>query len=416
VRTTKLKLAGSRNLALFVLAGFLLTLPNSIAQAGKSQTPPPPSQGSAAYLSIPSTSDELTQSLDPQFSGCGGGTIEAGNSQYEQRVVELVNAQRAAVGRPPLKRVDLIDLAARYHAADMWQDSYFEHDTYDRISGQLQKVCAWYSRVNTYYPSWTDLGENIALGYSSPESVMDGWMNSTGHKANILRDTFNEIGVGYYNGYWVQDFGRRSNIYPVIINNEAASTNSRDIVLYIYGSWTDMRIRNNADPWSNWQPFKNSTPWQLPNMAGNQVVSVEMRNSVISTSSSDSIFLDLNQQPELGDLPDAISFIYTTVSHEDLPVKFSIPLDNTGSQDELNWQASTNVNWLKVEPSSGTTPGMLNISINDLCPDTIGTYTGAIYLTVTSPPGVLDSPQSITVSLNVVNTPFWKNYLPMTKK
>ena len=65
---------------------------------------------------------------------------------------------------------------------------------------------------------WSGAGENIAAGYASPEDVMDGWMNSQGHRANILNCAFRDIGVGYvylandtgqvnYRHYWTQDFG-----------------------------------------------------------------------------------------------------------------------------------------------------------------------------------------------------------------
>ena len=75
-------------------------------------------------------------------------------------------------------------------------------------------------------------------GQSDPAEVMDAWMSSSGHRANIL-DTNNwELGVGYYQGgpygrYWVQDFGRRSGVYPLVIDGEAASTTSRRVSLYI---------------------------------------------------------------------------------------------------------------------------------------------------------------------------------------
>ena len=61
-------------------------------------------------------------------------------------------------------------------------------------------------RINKYLSDYTYAGENIAFGYDSPESVVQCWMSSEGHKANILQSNFKYIGVGYSESYWVQDF------------------------------------------------------------------------------------------------------------------------------------------------------------------------------------------------------------------
>lgn len=403
-------------LSLRLVVVCLIALAYAPVRAGTLRTPPPPDLDSAVNTSLPQAGPATFPPFTPQFSGCGGGMMDAVNNYYEQRVVDLVNAERAAAGKPPLKRMNQLDLAARFHAADMWQDGYFNHDTYDFISGQFQKICVWSSRLTTYYSNWTDLGENIAAGYPTPEEVMAGWMGSSGHKANILRDTFYELGVGYYNGFWVQDFGRRSNVFPVVINSEAQSTNNRNVTLYIYGSWTEMRIRENADPWTGWQPFQNTISWQLSNIGGEHLVYVEMRKTGVSASSSDSISLDLPQQPALGDLPDVITFTYSTATTESFPAEISIPVNNTGSQTLLNWQASTDVLWLSLQPSAGVTPGTLTIAVENVLTETVGVHTGSITLNVTSPPGVSGAPQTILVKLWVLNTPPWKLYFPITKK
>lgn len=146
-----------------------------------------------------------------QYSGCGGEVVSAQNKAYEQQVVELVNQERASRGLPPLQYSEGLTRAARYQAADMSQDNYFSHDTKDRVGGQLVLKCGPWERIAKYYSGAS--GENAAAGYSSPEDVMQGWMNSTKHRENLLNPNHRAIGVGFYQGsgdyryYWVQDFG-----------------------------------------------------------------------------------------------------------------------------------------------------------------------------------------------------------------
>lgn len=149
------------------------------------------------------------------YTGCGGINIPSENAGYEQQVIDLVNQERSKVGLPPLTHSEQLEQAARYHAVDMAQDNYFDHNTYN--PGNPNPVCQWFERVGGYYPGYSSLGENIALGYQTPEQVVEGWMNSPDHRANILSKDIWEIGVGYAvqmtsdGAYWVQDFGKRAN-------------------------------------------------------------------------------------------------------------------------------------------------------------------------------------------------------------
>ena len=146
-----------------------------------------------------------------QYSGCGGKTVSASNADYEQQVIDLVNQERAKEGLNPLKRSAKLTDAARYHAADMGQDNYFDHSTMDRQNGALKEICGAFDRIATYYSGAN--GENAAAGYSTPQSVVAGWMSSKGHRDNILNSATKSIGVGFYQCsgdyyyYWVQDFG-----------------------------------------------------------------------------------------------------------------------------------------------------------------------------------------------------------------
>lgn len=224
------------------------------------------------------------------YSGCGGELISPTHADYEARIIELVNEQRAGQGLPPMKFSAPLSDAARYHAADMLQDDYFNHQTHDRSSNTLVKVCNWSDRLKVYYTIYSGLGENIAVGYTSPESVMAGWMNSSGHRANILGN-YREIGVGYADNYWVQDFGDRTDSFPVIINREAQQTDSPQVTLYIYGAWQEMRLRNDDNSWGEWQAFQQESTWTLQNATGERRVEVELKNSATTVVTSDTILL-----------------------------------------------------------------------------------------------------------------------------
>jgi hypothetical protein len=178
----------------------------------------------------------------------------------------------------------------------MEQDDYYDHDTYDRVSGQSVHVCAWDMRIGTYYASWEWLAESIAYGIDTPQRVMQGWMGSPGHRDNILHREMWEIGVGYsegsstYRRHWVQDFGRRSGVYPLVINGEDAATDSRVMFLYAYGDWNEIRLRNNDGAWGDWQTFHNTLSWTLSGASGEQTVWAEMRSGGQAVISNDSIY------------------------------------------------------------------------------------------------------------------------------
>lgn len=231
------------------------------------------------------------------YTGCGGTDAPVINEAYEARVVELVNEARAANGNlPPLRRIPALSKSARYHATDLGTDNYFNHDSYDRSGGALQRVCGAFERMRRWY-SYNAAGENIAAGYGTPEEVMAGWMRSEGHRENILDPNFREIGVGYYQGagdygvYWVQNLGARSGEYPLIIANDAAATTDPNVAVYVHGDWGEMRLRNDSGAWGEWQPFQNSFTWTLAGNAGEHILSAELRSGATTHSACDKITL-----------------------------------------------------------------------------------------------------------------------------
>ncbi len=354
------------------------------------------------------------------YTGCGGEFAPVINADYEQTVVELVNTERWNNDNlPPLKRIDSLNNASRYHATDLGQDNYFQHDSYDRVNGDLTKVCGTWDRVLNYYGNdWRFLAENIAAGQTSPERVVDAWMNSEGHRANILSTNNWEIGVGYfytsngYHHYWVQDFGRYANRYPLIINREAATTESRDVQLYIYGAgtWDEMRLRNNDGTWSAWMPFQSNVNWQLDKVIGTQSVSVELLNDGATATSSDEIYADLSI-PQLGGMPDGVGFLYSRATGELVPSSQQLTPANLSTSDGLAWQLSSQGSFFNLSTTSGNTPQSFTIT-----PDTsygVGTYSGSITVTVTNIADVVDSPFSVSVRLAVTDAPLNKVFLPL---
>ena len=144
----------------------------------------------------PGTAPEATEDTFP-------GEPDNGGSQdaYADAVVELVNAERAKAGLSPLSVHEGVAEAANTRAHEI--KNTFSHTRPDGSS---------FSTVLTQAGiSYRSVGENIAYGQSSPEAVMQSWMNSSGHRANILNRDFTSIGVGHYKDasgtdYWTQLF------------------------------------------------------------------------------------------------------------------------------------------------------------------------------------------------------------------
>ncbi|GGU97744.1 hypothetical protein GCM10010182_12590 [Actinomadura cremea] len=140
---------------------------------------------------------EPKRTTRPKQQAPAGGTAAS-------RVVALVNGERAKQGCGPVRSNAALARAAQGHSADMAARGYFDHTSPDGKSPGDRITAAGYR--------WSAYGENIAKGQSGPESVMSSWMNSPGHRANILNCTFDEIGVGVVTSggpYWTQAFGSR---------------------------------------------------------------------------------------------------------------------------------------------------------------------------------------------------------------
>lgn len=125
---------------------------------------------------------------------------DSATESFEQEVIRLVNEIRRKNGLGTLTYNWELSRVARYKSMDMREKNYFSHTspTYGSPGQMLKSFGIPYRRY----------GENIAKGYRSPQAVVDAWMNSPGHRANILDTAFTQIGVGYETQgyYWTQLF------------------------------------------------------------------------------------------------------------------------------------------------------------------------------------------------------------------
>lgn len=125
-------------------------------------------------------------------------TVSSNKATFATQVIMLVNKERAKQGLSALKVNKPLNTVAVDKAKDMSRNQYFSHTspTYGSPFDMMKK----------YGISYRYAGENIAKGQRTPEEVMKAWMNSDGHRKNIMSPNFTMIGVGYYNGHWVQMF------------------------------------------------------------------------------------------------------------------------------------------------------------------------------------------------------------------
>lgn len=202
--------------------------------------------------------------------------------------------------------------------------------------------------------------ENAFCGYVTPEDAIQGWMDSSGHRANLLDPNSREIGLGYYQrlgdgrGYVTQDFGNDAVYAPVIIENEAISTTSPNVNLYIYdrstsggfaglGAATQMMVSNNVYfSGATWEPYSANKAWTLANGGGWREVYVKTRDAFSRTLTvSDSIYLGAN-----------------------------VPLDQLGAAQ----MSSTQPNVTLYNLDGGALP-QVQFSLGWLADDTFGTFT-----------------------------------------
>lgn len=169
-------------------------------------------------LSPTSTSAQTSQPASfyyvylPAVSKTDGSSGLADQALINEQLA-IINAERAAAGCGPLALNPKLTAAAQGHSEDMAARNYFSHTSLDGTSPSQRVTRAGYD--------WQMTGENIAAGHATVAGVMQRWMDSDGHRANILNCSYTEVGIGHtyqaddtfprepgYRHYWTQNFGR----------------------------------------------------------------------------------------------------------------------------------------------------------------------------------------------------------------
>ena len=163
----------------------------------------PKATASATPKATATATPKATATATPKATATPTATpraTSASNLSYEEQVAELVNEIRAENGLGSLKLNANLSDVARAKSQDMHDNDYFAHESPTYGSP--------FEMMTAFGISYQTAGENIAMGYASPQAVVDAWMNSPGHRANILKASFTQIGVGYVKdgSYWTQMF------------------------------------------------------------------------------------------------------------------------------------------------------------------------------------------------------------------
>ncbi len=222
----------------------------------------------------------------------------------EARVLHLANLERAKVGLPPLRANSQLTQAARWYSWDSATNRPSGFCGHDDTLGRWPDV-----RIKAYgYPGYFN-AENAYCGYVTPEQAITGWMNSSGHKANILSAEAREAGVGYYRnpstgrGYVTFDFGSDPAYPPLVIENEDPDTANPRAALYLAGASgmgdllaagapTQMEVRTDTCWQGTWQPFNARPSIDLPGGSGWRTVYARTRDALGRTfTSTDTLYL-----------------------------------------------------------------------------------------------------------------------------
>ncbi|MGW4808733.1 CAP domain-containing protein, partial [Kitasatospora sp. NPDC004272] len=163
----------------------------------------PSAPSPSAASSAPPASSAAPAPSAPPSSAPASVSAQKRAADLAQQVLDLVNSERAKAGCGPLGANAKLATAALRHSEDMAARNFFDHTNPDGAGPQ--------QRIDAVGYAWSGWGENIARGQKDAAAVMDSWMNSSGHRANILNCGFTELGVGVHLGtggpWWTQDFG-----------------------------------------------------------------------------------------------------------------------------------------------------------------------------------------------------------------
>ena len=170
--------------------------------SNKVQTQKPVQQPTITNVTTPKTTHQLQQIIVLQSKPATTQPTQTTSSvsAFEKKVVELTNAERAKQGLAPLTLDTELSKVARTKSQDMKDKNYFDHNSPTYGSP--------FDMMKSFGISYKSAGENIAMGQTTPEQVVQAWMDSPGHRENIMNSSFTHIGVGYVasGNYWTQMF------------------------------------------------------------------------------------------------------------------------------------------------------------------------------------------------------------------
>jgi uncharacterized protein YkwD len=226
-------------------------------------------------------------------------------------------------GIPPVKLNTNLMAAAQGFADRMAAGNFFSHNDPDFNCNR-----PWDRMKTAGYVGYRTAAENIAAGYDSAEAGLEAFENSAPHYATMVNANLREVGIGLkmdtndsnnvrlittcpsydntsgpYMYYWVQDYGSRWTgsipVLPVIINDEAFTTNVRLVTLYVYGGesntarWaTEMRFSTDGATWTTYEPWQSTKSYTLSTGTGLKTVFTQLKNAAGATQIvSDTIYL-----------------------------------------------------------------------------------------------------------------------------
>lgn len=170
-------------------------LPADVPSDSQNPTIAPVEQATQTPTLVPtfppvSTQEASQNTLEPQSTKSEVSVCSPENNRnFETEVIQLINQERIKEGLQPLTEQSQLTQAARMHSEDMACNQFFSHIS--PSNGDVEQ------RVNIQGYTFSAIGENIGAGYGTPASIVQAWLNSTGHRANILNATFTQVGVGY---------------------------------------------------------------------------------------------------------------------------------------------------------------------------------------------------------------------------
>lgn len=258
--------------------------------------------------------------------------VAAPNGPTESFVDEmtvLVNEFRQSQGVPPVKINPLLNTVAQVYAQRMSDQQFFGHqDVDDNCRKPFERV------QSGGYTGWTNVSENLAAGQATATEAMEALKASPSHLKTLLNPNLREVGIGSiidfadtdtvriigtcpnvdrlggpYIYYWVQDFASREispsvPMLPLIINNEAFDTESREVSLYIHGGangqpqWAnEMRFSQDGVNWTDYETWQPTRTFTITGNFGSRQIFVELKHIDSATQaettqiSSDTIYL-----------------------------------------------------------------------------------------------------------------------------